>query len=203
MYHGYNFVKTSTNFAFLNIFTDWAYPSIVFFKRFIYFTLTCVSVLLAYMSVHYIHAWCLLRSKEGIGSPGSEISDGCELLCGYWDLNLDSLEEQVRLINCWASSSAPILSSLIIQVLKYFYFLIMCICVCWKEGLVPVDTRGVGSLQWNFDVGAKNWILLLLGGVIDILIQLSIWFFLTLRILRTFHSYEVFYGISEFPASLH
>lgn len=75
-------------------------PQLLFFLRYIYFTLTCISVLLACMSVHHIHAWCLLRSKEGIGSPGSEITDGCELLCGYWDLNLDSLQEQVLLINC-------------------------------------------------------------------------------------------------------
>lgn len=32
--------------------------------------------------------------EEGIGSPGSGVTDGCELRCGCWESNLDLLEKQ-------------------------------------------------------------------------------------------------------------
>lgn len=39
---------------------------------------------------------CLVpkEARGRIGSPGTEITEGCELLCGCWELNPDSLEEQ-------------------------------------------------------------------------------------------------------------
>ena len=37
------------------------------------------------------------RSKEGIGSPGTGVTDKCEHLCGCWELNPDPLQEQVFL----------------------------------------------------------------------------------------------------------
>jgi hypothetical protein len=31
------------------------------------------------MYIHHICTWCLWRSEEGAGSPGTGVSDGCEL----------------------------------------------------------------------------------------------------------------------------
>lgn len=49
----------------------------------------CSGVLSACLYVHYVHAWCLWRSEEGIGSPGTGIMDGCETLYGYWGSDQD------------------------------------------------------------------------------------------------------------------
>jgi hypothetical protein len=37
-------------------------------------------------------------SQEGVVSPGSGITDGAELPCGCWELNLGPLEEQSVLL---------------------------------------------------------------------------------------------------------
>ena len=46
----------------------------------------------AYMFVHM----CLapVEPEEGNRSPGTGVTDGCELPFGYWELNLHPLEEQ-------------------------------------------------------------------------------------------------------------
>lgn len=36
---------------------------------------------------------CLVPD-EGMGSPGTGITGGCELQCGYWEPNLGHLQEQ-------------------------------------------------------------------------------------------------------------
>jgi hypothetical protein len=53
----------------------------------------------------YLHACiCALcvqglkRSAEGVRSFGTRVTDGCELLCGCWELNLDLLQEQLVLL---------------------------------------------------------------------------------------------------------
>jgi hypothetical protein len=35
---------------------------------------------------------------EGVRSPGREVTDSCELTCGYWELNPGPLEEQPVLL---------------------------------------------------------------------------------------------------------
>lgn len=50
------------------------------------------------MYVHHVHVWCLLRPEEGIGSLEIRITEGCKLLCGCWELNLDSLEGKPMLL---------------------------------------------------------------------------------------------------------
>ena len=45
----------------------------------------------------YVCTACMqfpLRSEEGIGSLGTEVTDSCELPGGCWELNPASLEEQ-------------------------------------------------------------------------------------------------------------
>lgn len=41
---------------------------------------------------------CLLTPEEGIGSPKTGVAGGCELPCGFWDLNPGPLEEQTLLL---------------------------------------------------------------------------------------------------------
>lgn len=50
-----------------------------------------------------MHAWCLWRSKEDIGFPGNEITQGCELLCGYQEKDVDPLQEQSMNLSVEAS----------------------------------------------------------------------------------------------------
>jgi hypothetical protein len=45
-------------------------------------------------------------------SASDSITDGCEPLCGCWELNPGPLEEQYSALNGWAISPAPILSFL-------------------------------------------------------------------------------------------
>ena len=44
--------------------------------------------------MYYIGAWCPLRPDEGIGSPGTRVTDSCELPHGCWKSNMGSLKEQ-------------------------------------------------------------------------------------------------------------
>lgn len=39
-----------------------------------------------------------LRSQERAGFPGTEVTNGRKLLCGCWELNLDSLQKQTVLL---------------------------------------------------------------------------------------------------------
>ena len=41
-----------------------------------------------------MYVQCLQRPEEGLISPETRVTDGCELLCGCWELNLGLLEEQ-------------------------------------------------------------------------------------------------------------
>lgn len=47
----------------------------------------CMGVFPTFMSVHHMHAWYMQRPQEGIGSPGTGLSDGFDFSCRYWQLN--------------------------------------------------------------------------------------------------------------------
>lgn len=51
----------------------------------------CMNFLPTYVSVYYVHA-CLRRPEEGIGTPGTGVTNGCKLL------NVGPLEEQLLLL---------------------------------------------------------------------------------------------------------
>lgn len=53
-----------------------------------------MSILPACMHVHHVHAWYLQRSEEGIGSPRTRVTDGCEPLSEFKKLNPGSLQDQ-------------------------------------------------------------------------------------------------------------
>lgn len=58
----------------------------------------CLSVLSACMHVCY----CLPRSEEGIGSPGTGVTDGSDLPCGYWEPNLLTTELFLQTPYCYS-----------------------------------------------------------------------------------------------------
>lgn len=55
------------------------------------FTVLCMGVSAACMSVHHIHAYPL-KSEEGVGSLGPGVRDGHELPSGCRELNQSPLE---------------------------------------------------------------------------------------------------------------
>ena len=59
----------------------------------------CVCVFLCTM--------CPWRPAEGIRSPQTGVTDGCESQCQCWDLNPGTLQKQQVPFNCWAISLAP------------------------------------------------------------------------------------------------
>ena len=52
-----------------------------------------LSILPACMYVHYVPVWYHQRSDEGLRSPGTAVTHGCDLPCGCWELNLGPLQE--------------------------------------------------------------------------------------------------------------
>jgi hypothetical protein len=57
-----------------------------------------MGILLAYMSVHHIDAWCPQRLEEGIGFPGTGI---IEVVIWFWVLGVEpeSSERPVSALN--------------------------------------------------------------------------------------------------------
>lgn len=54
-----------------------------------------MGILPAYMSVNRIHTWCPWGgwAEEDIRAPGTGITDGCQLPCGYLVSNLGVLQK--------------------------------------------------------------------------------------------------------------
>ena len=61
------------------------------------------------LSVHHVHAWCLQRSEEGVGSPRASVKKDCGQLCGCWELNSGPLEEHPVLLTTETSLLAKLL----------------------------------------------------------------------------------------------
>lgn len=72
--------------------------------------------------LHYVHECftcmyvCALHIP--VGSPGPEVTDGCELPCGCLELNLGTLQEQPVVL-----TTKPSLQSLFLLALIYQFFL--------------------------------------------------------------------------------
>lgn len=66
-----------------------------------------MSVLSACLYVYHMFAWCERRSEEGITCPGNGVTDGCEMNCWCWELNLDPLQEQLVLLTTKQSLQPP------------------------------------------------------------------------------------------------
>ena len=56
-----------------------------------------MSVLLVYMYVYHVCAWCPWKSEEGVRSPETGVMDSWEPPCQSWELNPVPLQEQVLL----------------------------------------------------------------------------------------------------------
>lgn len=48
-------------------------------------------------------AWFPQRPEEGVGSPGTGVTDGCQLPCGFWESNPDPQKEQPVLLTAGPS----------------------------------------------------------------------------------------------------
>lgn len=58
-----------------------------------------MSVLATCMHVYYMYAWCAVKPEEVVRFPGTGVMDGFKLPpFGFWELNLDSLQEQQVLL---------------------------------------------------------------------------------------------------------
>ena len=104
---------------------------------------------------------CPQRPEEGIGTPGTGVTDNCELPCEYWESNLGLPEEQTVLLNiepflhpvlifealshCLLSDSPHLLQSFYAHVLLYIIKYIFCIPV------IPVNVASI-----KFDCGRST-----------------------------------------------
>ena len=50
---------------------------------------------------------CSVFGEEGIGSPETGVMDSCQLLCGCWELNPESQQEQSVLLTAEPSLQPP------------------------------------------------------------------------------------------------
>lgn len=57
-----------------------------YFQIYLVYCFTCINVLPVYMWVYRVHAWCPQRSENGVGSPGTKVTDSCEVPYGCWEL---------------------------------------------------------------------------------------------------------------------
>lgn len=67
-----------------------------------------VGIFLACLCTYHMFAWYPCRPEEGVGCAGTEAMAGCELPCGYMELNSVPLEETASALNHGAISSAPL-----------------------------------------------------------------------------------------------
>jgi hypothetical protein len=58
----------------------------------------CTDVLPAHVTMYHVHSECQWGWEEGVGSPDTGATDGCEPTHGCWESNLDPMEEQSILI---------------------------------------------------------------------------------------------------------
>jgi hypothetical protein len=73
--------------------TDKCHPDFLPFKIILFYFM-CVGNLLTSMSVYCVCSWCLRRPEEGVRSPGTRVTDGCEPPYPCKESNLGTLEEQ-------------------------------------------------------------------------------------------------------------
>lgn len=74
----------------------------VLFKHYV-LMFTCMGLLCTRMSVHHVSACIPQRPQEGIGSPGTGITEGCKMPCGCSESNLGLLEKQPVFLTAWPS----------------------------------------------------------------------------------------------------
>lgn len=76
------------------------------------------------MSVYQVYPWCLREQKRVLGVPLGRFTDGCELLCGSWELKPSPLEESPVILMAEPWSPLPLLVSLFVVFCfkKRFYY---------------------------------------------------------------------------------
>lgn len=68
-----------------------------------------MGILYACMSyvVYCLGSWCPKRSEGGIGYLGTGVTEGCESLCGCWELSPCPLDEQSEVLTGEPSLQTP------------------------------------------------------------------------------------------------
>lgn len=69
------------------VISPFPFPFLSFLFLKIFFNCMHLSVLLEYINMHCICFWFPWRWEEGIGTPGTLVTDGCELPFRCWELN--------------------------------------------------------------------------------------------------------------------
>jgi hypothetical protein len=77
----------------------------------------------------WVHCSCLQTHQNRASEP---ITDGCEPLCGCWELNSGPLEEQSVLLTIGPSLQPPLLSFIIVYIIFLYLLLLLwsILCVC-------------------------------------------------------------------------
>lgn len=100
------------------------------------------------MSVCSMHAWYLQISEGGLRSPGTGVTEGCDLPWGCWEATPGLLQEQALLI------SQPSFQPLIFLLYLLIFKLILSICLhAWSQDNVK---------RWAFScchLGPSDWVL--------------------------------------------
>lgn len=96
----------SCNYAFVYLLVHLsAFASAIFFKLYFYF-MCMIQSLPACIYVYYEHAWCLRRLEEGIWYPETRLTDGCDILFGFQELNSVFCASALNNCNCCAVFAA-------------------------------------------------------------------------------------------------
>lgn len=98
----------------------------------------CVG-LLVYLCTMYMS--CTQRQAEGVGSPGSGVSNNCESLFRCWELSLGPLEEQHAL-----SITQPILCPFSLFISPFIMF------VCVNRTVKLISVLLTCSTFWHFSI---------------------------------------------------
>ena len=88
----------------------------------------CTGVLSPCMCAFHIHAYYPKKPEGGVRSLGAEVTDGCEVMGGCWELSLGPLEEQSLLLTTEPSLQAG----------KQLGEKCCLVCMKKTQGLVPV-----------------------------------------------------------------
>lgn len=75
---------------------------------FLLLNLMCMGVLPACLPVHHVYCWYLKEPEDGVSSPGTRVTDICELLSGNWELNPGPVEEPPVLLTTEPSLQYPL-----------------------------------------------------------------------------------------------
>ena len=103
-----------------------------FRKYNIFIILLRISQQCIYFFKLWVWEFCLDKTEDGGGSPGSDVTDTCEPPCGCWELNPNSLEEEHVLF-----TADPYLELHNVCLNSYLCVWVFCLYVCLYMVCIP------------------------------------------------------------------